>query len=287
MEVNPTATATNEQGEVIIKTLNFKILRFNPDHDAKPYVETFTVPVVKGMTVLEGLVYIKEHLDGSLVWRSSCRMGVCGSCGMFINSLPRLACQTQILELEANTIHIKPLPNYDILRDLIPDLMPMIEKHRSVQPFLIRHNENEINNLTGEFFQTAEELENYIQFSFCIKCGLCLAACPTVATDDEYLGPQALGQLFRYATDSRDEGSRLRYDLIDSSAGPWRCHFAGTCSDVCPKGVDPGFAIQLLKRDILLNKLHLQRKPHGAAILPPLKEGERRPEVPEAPQRTV
>jgi len=285
MGVNP--NIDTGQSEEIVKNVTYKVLRFNPDKDNKPYMQTFEFPAPKGMTVLEGLVYIKEHLDGSLVWRASCRMGICGSCGMFINGFPRLACQTQIMDLNSDEVQVKPMPNYDILKDLIPDLKPLIDKHKYIHPYLVRKEEKEIDDLRGEFFQTEQELENYIQFSFCIKCGLCMAACPTLATDDDYIGPQPLGQLFRYNTDTRDEGSKERFDLIDVSGGPWKCHFAGACSDVCPKGVDPAFAIQLLKKDMLLHKLKIKRKKKGADILDPVKDGKRLPDIPDAPEPSI
>ncbi len=286
MESNPVIDnkETQEKGKTPI---TFKVLRFNPDKDNKPYIQDIQFSAPKGMTVLEGLVYIKENLDGSLVWRSSCRMGVCGSCGMFINGFPRLACHTQIAELESAVIHIKPLPNYDILKDLVPDLGSLIHKHKAIHPYLLRKAAEEVDELTGEYFQTEGELENYIQFSLCIKCGLCLSACPTLATDDDYFGPQALAQALRYNIDTRDEGAGERYDLIDVSGGPWKCHYAGACSDVCPKGVDPGFAIQLLKRDMLLHKLRLKRKKEGARILESVTDGKRLPDIPDAPEPTV
>lgn len=285
MGTNPTVDKSSSEESV--KNVTYNVLRFDPDKDKKPYMQTFQIPVPKGMTVLEGLIYIKENLDGSLTWRSSCRMGVCGSCGMFINGFPRLACQTQIEELNSNEIQVKPMPNYDILKDLVPDLKPLIDKHQYIHPYLVRKEGKDIDELTGEFFQTPQELENYIQFSFCIKCGLCMAACPTVATDDGYLGPQPLAQLFRYNSDTRDEGNQERFDLIDVADGPWKCHFAGACSDVCPKGVDPAFAIQLLKRDMLLHKLHIKRKKKGADILDPVVEGKRLPDIPDAPKPTI
>ena len=86
------------------------------------------MPVTKGMTVLDGLNWIKEHQDRTLSWRSSCRMGICGSCGMFINGLPRLACNNQIVHLHSDRVVVKPLPNYDIIRDLVPDLEGLFAK---------------------------------------------------------------------------------------------------------------------------------------------------------------
>jgi len=95
--------------------------------------------------------------------------------------------------------------------------------------------------------QTPEEHERYIQFANCIKCGLCNSACPTMATDSSFVGPQALAQAYRYVADSRDGGRDERLRIIDESHGIWRCHFAGSCSQVCPKGVDPAMGIQLLR----------------------------------------
>jgi succinate dehydrogenase / fumarate reductase iron-sulfur subunit len=238
------------------------------------------------MTVLDGLIYIKEHLDSTLAWRSSCRMGVCGSCGMFINGRPQLACQTQILELKAPVV-VKPLPNFPVIRDLVPDLMSMFEKHRSAKPWLIRRDSHELEHPTREYLQSDEEMERYFQFSYCIKCGLCMAACPTLATDAHYLGPQPLGQALRYMNDTRDEGFADRTNSALSSAGPWRCHFAGECSQVCPKHVDPALAIQMMKREIFLRTFRLKKSKPGAPVAPSITEAQPKPGIPQAPERTV
>ena len=264
----------------------FEILRYNPETDKTPRMETYTVPVQKGMTVLDGLHWIKEHLAPGLAWRSSCRMGVCGSCGMFINGFPRLACNNQILHISKTKLQIKPLPNFNIIRDLVPDLDAFFDKHRSVMPFLIRKDAEEQNLPTGEYFQNSQELENYIQFAYCIKCGLCLAACPTVATDHRFLGPQALAQAQRYNSDSRDQGKKERLDAAFKEHGAPHCHFAGACSDVCPKGVDPSFAIQLLKNDMLLYALNKKREKQ-VALIPMETKHNPDTDIPAAPSPTV
>lgn len=245
--------------------MTFHILRYTPGKDAKPHITAYQVPVKLGMTVLDGLHYIKENLDPSLAWRSSCRMGVCGSCGMLVNGLPRLACNTQILEIADTRVVLGPLPNFDIIRDLVPDLTPMFDKHLEVSPFIQSEDEADINDPEGECYQSPEDLERYLQFSFCIKCGCCVAACPTSATDARYLGPMPLTQALRYNNDSRDGAAEKRALRIGSRDGVFRCHYAGECSRVCPKGVDPAKAIQLLKRQLVAGYLGLarQRKPCG------------------------
>jgi succinate dehydrogenase / fumarate reductase, iron-sulfur subunit len=234
----------------------YRIQRFDPEKDTKPHFEEYTVPVKRGTTILDGLIYIKENLDSTLAFRTSCRMGICGSCGMLINNYPRLACQTQIEEIRSSTIIVKPLANSPIIKDLAVDLSAVFNRHKSVLPFIIRDDKDELDKkVTREYKQSPEELEAYEQFTYCIKCGICVAACPTSASDTKFLGPQALGQAYRYCADSRDGGSAERFKVAETAHGVWRCHFAGACSEACPKGVDPALAIQLLKKKMAARAL--------------------------------
>lgn len=254
------------------REITFRLRRYNPERDSAPHWEEYRLNVVEGMTVLEALHEIKARQEPTLAWRSSCRMGVCGSCGMFINGLPRLACQTQVLRLEAAVITVAPLPNYPNVKDLVPDLQPLIEKHAAVKPYIIHSDQAEIDAPSGEFLQSDEEREAYSQFSYCIKCGLCLSACPTAASDPLFLGPQALAQAYRYTADSRDCGLQERLQAIDAFHGPYRCHLAGACAQACPKGVDPAFGIQLLKRALVLDSLGFGKKKPTAKIRPLAQE---------------
>jgi len=273
----------SEAGKVV-KNVTFRIERYIAD-GGNAFWKEYDVPVTKGMTVLDGLNYIKGNLDSSLSWRASCRMAVCGSCAMFIDKFPRLACHTQILDLKNDRVEIAPLPNFDNLRDLIPDLMVLFEKHRDIKPYISRERDSqEVEHPTGEFIQSESELLDFLQFTYCIKCGICLSACPTVATDSRYLGPQALTQAFRYSVDTRDEGLQNRLEEVDTSDGPWKCHFAGACSEACPKGVDPALGIQLLKKAIIMG---MDRKDPAPAATEPPEKAKHRDGVPDAPKRTV
>jgi succinate dehydrogenase / fumarate reductase iron-sulfur subunit len=276
-----------EQTRQTTREITFHIRRYTPEKDKKPYIVSYKVPVRPGMTVLEGLHYIKENLDQGLAWRYSCRMGVCGSCGMLLNGQPMLACNTQILDIAAAELSLGPLPNFEIIRDLIPDLMPMFDKHRAVMPFIRREDEQEVNNPEGEYYQSPEDLEHYLQFSFCIKCGCCMAACPTLATDARYLGPMPLSQAYRYNNDTRDGSCEERSGVVGSSHGAFRCHYAGECSRACPKGVDPAKAIQHLKRQLVFGYLRLGKKKTPCHKQGPATEGQRKPGIPEAPPYTI
>lgn len=202
-----------------------------------------------------------------MAFRASCRMGVYGSCGMFINGKPHLACHTQITELGPR-ITVAPLPNYDVIKDLVPDLRPLFAKHEAVKPHIIR-KDGVIEDLSREFIQPAGEMDEYLQFAYCLKCGLCLSACPTVGTDREFNGPQALAQAYRYCADSRDDGFAERVKAISGAHGIWRCHLAGACSEACPKGVDPALAVQLLRKKVVLRAIGLARKKEAAPVAGP------------------
>lgn len=228
-----------------------KVLRFNPSLGGKPSYQTYAVPTKRGMTVLSALIYAKERLDPTLAIRFSCRMASCGSCGMRINGLPRLACYTLMSELKSKEIVVEPLGNFTPVRDLVPDLTDFLSKPKKLKLHLTREGFDEQAAGVTQTLQSDEELLRYIQFAYCIRCGLCNAACPVAATDKVFPGPQALAHIYRYYNDSRDQGGTSRLDLLDGAHGLLRCHFAGSCSKVCPKGVDPALAIQLLRREML------------------------------------
>ena len=231
--------------------IRVSIRRFDPERDARPRWQEFSVTARPGMTVLEALQRIREDQDATLAWRASCRMGVCGACGMVINGTPRLACSTQALEVSRERLRVEPLWNFDVIKDLVADQAPMFDKHAAVQPYLLRRDAGEIDRAEAEYRQSPASLVDYLQFSYCIKCALCLAACPTVATDAGYLGPMPLTAAQRYNADSRDQGFAQRLSHLEAPGGAFSCHYAGECSRVCPKGVDPARAIQLLKRSLL------------------------------------
>lgn len=262
-----------------------RVLRYSPETDRPRRMVGYRVPVQPGLTVLDALVHIKEHHDAALAYRSSCRMGICGSCGMLINGLPRLACQTQVAALRP-PITVEPLPNYPVVKDVVPDLTEMLAHHSAVRPYIIR-GEDEQEHPTAEYQQSPEELERYLQFAYCIKCGLCLSACPTEATDPAFLGPQALAQAYRYNADTRDDGFEVRSDVVDTSPGVWRCHLAGACTEACPKGVDPALAIQLLKREVLARSIGIRRRVRPARVAPSPGEAVPRPDIPAPPRPTV
>ena len=260
------------------KQITFKIQRYDPEKDVAPHFQEFIVPSSRGMTVLDGLIYTKENLDSSLTFRASCRMAICGSCAMLINHYPHLSCHTQIDEFHADRLTVQPLANLPIVKDLVSSLTPMFDNHKLIKPYLIRHDTEELENPTAEFVQLPQELRDFMQFTDCVKCGICVAACPTSASDKLFLGPQAMAQCYRYCKDNRDEGEQERFPIVSATHGVWQCHLAGACSEACPKGLDPALAIQLLKRRLTSRALGFGKKQRPAPVVSPPTET--KPKIP-------
>jgi len=222
-----------------------EVARYRPGTDTKPVLQSYEVPVTREWAVLDGLNYIKDRLDGTLSFRWSCRMGICGSCGMNVNGEPRLTCGAFLSDYAPGPVTVEPLANFPIARDLVVDMSDFMEKLPRVKPWIIR--DDDVTEIDGEYLQTPEELDAYKQFSMCINCMLCYAACPVYGLDPDFVGPAAIALAERYDLDSRDHGSRERLDVLIEREGVWGCTFVGECTKVCPKHVDPAGAIQRYK----------------------------------------
>jgi len=227
--------------ETITKTIVIEVMRYRPEQESEPVWERFTVPYTDDMSVLQGLQAIKDDQDGSLSFRWSCRMAICGSCGMMINGKPMLSCQTFLRDFAPGPIRVEALAHLPIERDLVVSVEPFVKKLESVKPYIIPKEPRTLEQ--GEYLQSPEELERIEQYSSCINCMLCYAACPQFGIDPEFTGPGVLALLHRYNADSRDGGQAERMEVLNAQDGVWSCTAVGYCSEVCPKGVDPARAV--------------------------------------------
>ncbi|ADP72211.1 succinate dehydrogenase and fumarate reductase iron-sulfur protein [Rhodomicrobium vannielii ATCC 17100] len=233
------------------KTIELRVLRYNPETDERPHHQSFTVPYTSDMSVLQGLQWIKDTVDGSLTYRWSCRMAICGSCGMMINAEPKLACHTLLRDLAPGPVTVEPLNHFPIERDLVVTVDDFVKKIESVTPWLIPKHPKPVSE--GPYNQTPAQLAAYENFSACINCMLCYAACPQYGENPKFIGPAAMAILQRYDGDSRDGGSALRIDAVHGEDGVWGCTAVGACSDVCPKAVDPMHAVNQNKMNTALD----------------------------------
>jgi fumarate reductase iron-sulfur subunit len=244
------------------KHITLQVARYRPEQQTDITFDEHEVPCPKDWVVLDGLNHIKDRLDGSLSYRWSCRMGICGSCGMTVNGEPKLTCATFLADYAPGPIRIEPLRNFPVIRDLVVDIGDFMRKLVRVKPWLVRAAEKPLAD--GEYLQTPEELDEYKPFSMCINCMLCYSACPIYALDPKFIGPAAIALAQRYNLDNRDEGAPERLEVLSEHAGIWGCTFVGECTKVCPKNVDPAGAIQRYKLSAAVESMKTFFMPRGA-----------------------
>ena len=227
------------------QNITLELMRYRPEEESEPVAHQYEVPYRKDWVILDGLNHIKDQLDGTVTYRWSCRMGICGSCGMTVNGEPKLACATFLADYAPGPVRVGPLRNFPVIRDLVVELGDFMRKLSSVKPWILRKEDKPLSD--GEYRQTPQELDRFKQYSMCINCLLCYSACPVYGLDPKFLGPAAIALAQRYNLDSRDQGRRERLELLSQEEGIWGCTFVGECTKVCPKHVDPAGAIQRYK----------------------------------------
>ncbi len=233
--------------------ITFKINRFDPDNEQRGhYTQEYELDVQTGTTILDCLNEIKWKLDGTLTFRRSCRSGICGSCAMTVNGVNQLVCETQALALGTDTIVIEPMRGYPVIKDLVVDLAPLVEKLYAVKPYLITKTPPPTDQ---ERLQSPEERDKLDGLYECILCGACTSSCPSYWADKRYIGPHAFLKAYRFVADSRDEGSKEHLEPLDDKHGLWRCHTIFNCVEACPKDLNPTRAICELKKEIVNQKI--------------------------------
>ncbi len=223
------------------KTIDIEVLRYRPEQESEPIWQRYTVPYTDDMSVLQALQFIKDDLDGTLSFRWSCRMAICGSCGMMVNGKPKLSCQTFLRDVLPGPVRVEALAHFPIERDLVVSVDGFVKKLEGIHPYIIPRAPRTL--AEGEYLQTPAQLEQFEPFSACINCMLCYSACPQFGLDPSFTGPGVLALLHRYNADSRDGGRAQRMEVLNAAEGVWSCTAVGYCSEVCPKHVDPANAV--------------------------------------------
>ncbi len=236
------------KGAKNIKTV--EVYRFDPEDKAKknPHIDSFEIDLDKcGPMVLDILIKIKSEQDSSLTFRRSCREGICGSCSMNIDGTNTLACTKSVSDC-GDVIKIYPLPHMPVVKDLVSDLTHFYEQYKSVKPWL---QAPDVDNNQKERLQSPEDREKLDGLYECILCACCSTSCPSYWWNgNEYLGPAALLQSYRFIADSRDEETAARLDGMEDPFKLYRCHTIMNCTNTCPKGLNPAKAIGSIKQMI-------------------------------------
>jgi succinate dehydrogenase / fumarate reductase iron-sulfur subunit len=232
-----------------------QVRRYQPESGEGPYWQRYDVDLDPTLSVLDGLLQIRDREDGTLVVRCSCRAAICGSCGVKVNGESTLACKTRLSDAHeyANRrnggeepIVVEPMGNMRVIKDLVTD---MEETHwtkiQRVTPWLLPEGDPP----EREYVVPPESMIDVTQSMACIQCGACVSACLSMEADPEFIGPAALAKAYRFVGDPRDAQHEERlYDLAQDAHGIYDCTHCFGCIDACPKGVAPMDQIMRLRR---------------------------------------
>ncbi|MEI6847149.1 MAG: succinate dehydrogenase/fumarate reductase iron-sulfur subunit [Chlorobiaceae bacterium] len=237
------------------RDVTFRIFRFNPQVDSKPYFDDYTIQIEKGITVLRALNYIKEHVDASISFRAFCQAGICGSCGMRVNGISMLACTTQVWEILTKSkvegiIKVEPLRNLPLIKDLIVDMDPLVGKMKHYSNWVdSKMPEAEMGK--KEFLISEEEFLKYDKATDCILCASCVSECSILRANKEYVSPAVLLKSYRMNVDTRDSIHDLRLAELVKDHGVWDCTHCYRCQESCVKSIPIMEAIHGIREDAL------------------------------------
>ena len=230
-------------------TRTIEIYRYDPDKDAAPYMQTYTIELLDSDRMLLDVLVRLKKMDETLSFRRSCREGICGSDGMNINGKNGLSCLINMNTLPQK-ITLRPLPGLPVVRDLVVDMNQFYEQYEKVHPYLI----NDQPAPPTERLQSPEDREKLNGLYECILCACCSTSCPSFWWNpDKFLGPSALLNGYRFVADSRDTDTQERLARLDDPFSLFRCRGIMNCVSVCPKGLNPTKAIGHL-RSLLLDQ---------------------------------
>ncbi len=230
--------------------VTLKILRFNPESDAKPHWQEYPLELEPTDRLLDALNQVKWYHDGTLAYRRSCAHGVCGSDAMTVNNVNRLACKLLMRDL-GKKVTVEPLRGFTIIKDLVVDMEPFFFKYRSIKPYFINYDPAP----PVERRQSPEERARYDDTTKCILCAACTSSCPSYWGNPDFVGPAAIVQAHRFIFDSRDQGANERLEVLNDRDGVWRCRTIFNCTGACPRDIKVTQAIGEVKKLLLFNRL--------------------------------
>jgi succinate dehydrogenase iron-sulfur subunit len=245
-------TLPGSESEGVSGFWSVHVYRCDPEQSPHGDLVAYWVPRIEKMTILDALVYIQRHHDRSLAFRYACRLGMCGTCTVMINDVPRWACRTSIERLGGETIRIAPLRFLPVIKDVLVDYAPFFAKYHAARGYFVPRAERTEAAPIAPASRERRAIDPNLE---CITCGACYASCTMLGHDTEYLGPAALNRAYTLVHDCRDAARRERLNAVGGEHGCWRCHSLFNCTEVCPKHLSPTRAIQGLKRAIVLDWL--------------------------------
>lgn len=206
----------------------------------------YSVAFRENQTVLDVVTFIQRHIDPSLAYRFACRVGVCGSCAMTVNGIPRWTCRTHVKRVvQKGRLTIGPLANMPVIKDLACDMSGFFEKWQRAEGRF--HGSATRDDEVAAVDPASPERREADAGIECINCGVCHSACDVVAWNPAYLGPAALNRAWTLQNDIRDSAFGERMKAVSASGGCHNCHSHQSCAEYCPAALNPTRSIAGLK----------------------------------------
>lgn len=249
-----------------MRKITFKIKRFD---GVDSWVQEYQFAYQPNKTLLWALSEIKETLDPSLSFTAACRHSICGACAVRVHGQATLACETTLDSLfkrwNSDTLFLEPLQNFPVIRDLVVDWEPKVDRIKKVKPWLIP--KDEYTKETG-CRQSPQEFKQINKNSDCIMCGCCASECSKLSTNGEnFLEPFIFSKAQKFVADSRDQASLDRI-IAAINHGAWMCQHCQECVTKCPKGISSAEDISQLRQGAIIQGMTDNEGPrHAKAFL--------------------
>ncbi len=239
-----------------------RVFRYDPDQGGASRYDSFRIPASGQTTVLDALAWIQNTEDPTLAFRYSCRVGMCGTCAMVVNGQERWTCRTRLIELNSETVTVRPLYHFPLVKDLVVDMAPFESKLERVEAALLPASDVQDFAPISPASDERQAIDPAIE---CIGCGACVSACTMVGWQPEFPGPAALLRAFTLVEDSRDRVQENRLTGLLTAEALWHCRTQLNCTAVCPMELNPAEVITRLKRRTMTAVLLRPPAPEQAA----------------------
>ena len=202
--------------------------------------QTYDVPVIPGMVILDAIHYIQKNLDMTLACRWNCKAAKCGSCSAEIDGKPRLMCKTRVHELAEEhkgkgspVVRVTPMRAFPIIKDLVSDVSWNYRMAAKI-PALVPKAE-----FAGKpFLMQQIDVDRIQEFRKCIECFLCQDVCHVIREHDRkdaFFGPRQMVRIAALEMHPMDDLNRR--EQLDAEAGVAMCNITKCCTEVCPEHI--------------------------------------------------
>jgi len=234
------------------RMITIKALKYNPSVKvSKAHFAKYELEETDGMTLFVALTKIREEMDHDLSFDFVCRAGICGSCGMMVNGVPKLACRTLTKDYEDGVIQLMPMPAFKLIKDLSVNTGEWMEgMSKRVESWIHTNEEPDFTKLERPI--EPDVADEVFEIDRCVECGICVAACGTKLMRPDFVGAVGLNRVARFYADPQDNRTDEDfYELVGDDNGVFGCMSLLACEDNCPKHLPLQSKIAYMRRKLV------------------------------------